>query len=140
MMIEKIKENLGGILLIAAILTIGTCNVILNTNREAEIYDNPKPGDYYVFNGFLSETGDQIFKIKTVKADSILFYIPQSELVLGFKPNKSESAIREADQKGQMYGVQTVQLSKTTIAAMKANDGLSKRLNGAKGRLEFVFR
>jgi hypothetical protein len=138
-MFEKIKENLGGILLIGMIAGIATCNIFLNTSKEKEVYTEPKAGDYYVFAGLVDGYG-QVFKIKEVRPDSIVFYVPQAKFPLGFKPHKSESSIRQSDQSGKLYGEPVISLSKKEIAQMKENMGLSERLSGASRRLEFVFR
>jgi hypothetical protein len=135
-MLEKIKQNLSGIIIIGAILTIGTCNYFLNTNHETEVYDNPKSGDYYVFDNFLVGS---IYKLKEVKQDTYVFFLPKQE-VARFKINKSESLVRDTDNKGEMFSEGTVLITKKDLDKMKESNTLSNAVDNKTARLEYVFR
>jgi hypothetical protein len=135
-MLEKIKQNLSGIIIIGGILAIGTCNYFLNTHDEAEVYNNPKPGDYYVFHNFLIGS---IYKLKEIRQDTYVFFVPLKELSR-FERNKSESVIRDEDKKGSMFSEGTILVPKQNLDKMKENNTLTKAMDGKTERLEYVFR
>jgi len=138
-MLEKIKENIGVILIIALIGVVGTCNVRLRNNERAEIINNPQSGQYYVFDDYPVEGSESIMKIKEVKDKEIVFYQPLMKTIGDFKEDKTESTVREMDKLGRMYGSVTLMISKTDLNIMVENDGFSGHMNH-KPRVIAVFK
>ena len=138
-MLEKIKENIGVILIIALIGVVGTCNVRLRNNKRAEIINNPQSGQYYVFDDYPVEGSESIMKIKEVKDKEIIFYQPLMQTIGDFKEDKTESTVREMDKLGRMYGSVTLMISKTDLNIMVENDGFSGHMNH-KPRVIAVFK
>lgn len=124
-----LKKNIVGILILLVIVGIGTCNYKLNTSNQKNLLENPQIGCYYVFKDFPKGNKEAIFKIKEVRDNELVFYVPHSGLLFGFKNNKSEPAIRNLDSKGQMYGSETITISKEEVKRMIANDDLSSAIS-----------
>jgi hypothetical protein len=137
--LTSLTKNASGIIAVACIFGFASFMIHVNTSDQENYFEHPKVGDYYVLEGFDSK-GEQIFKIKEIHSDSITFFIPMQELLFGFKVNKSESLIREADAKGEMYSNLTIAISRKDLAQIKQNDHLKERLNGNGVRLEHIFK
>jgi hypothetical protein len=135
---DFLKKNIGAIILFVVIAGIATCNYRLNSAHQQEIIDNPKPGDFFVFQDYPEKDFEAIMKIKEVTESDITLFIPQSEIIGGFELNKSENVVRDADKEGQMYGTATLTLSKEEIKEMIENNTISGASND-KPRLEFAF-
>lgn len=136
---EYLKKNIGGIILIAIIVTIATCVSRMNSSYRAGIIENPEPGNYFVFRDFPQGTEEAIMKVKEVKEKEILFYLPHGGIMFGFTPNESESTVIEADKEGKMYGTETIAILKTSIQEMNENDSFSGMRND-EPRITFVFK
>jgi len=134
-----VKKNLAVIIIVMAFVGIGTCNYILNTSDQANTLNNPEIGQYYVINDFTKETPEIILKIKEVRENEVEFFIPHRELIFGFKANKSEPGIRRADERGEMYGTETIVISKAELNTMIENNNLSSSRQG-KARVVWVFK
>jgi hypothetical protein len=106
----------------ALILGFGTFMYKVNTGHENEIFDNPKPNDYYVMKNYPDkEAGELVFKVGEVRADSIVLFVPNQQFVGGFKVNKSESKVRSSN----MFGDETITISRNELKQLKENDGIS---------------
>lgn len=136
------RKNLVSYLVIGGIIAFASFMYYVNTSHEEEIFNNPKAGDYYVMTGLLQGlTGDQVYKVKEVKTDVITFYLPAQELIGSFKPNKTESVIREADKKGQMFSEDTVSVDREDLKKYRENSGFKgKVIDQEEIQLEYVFR
>jgi hypothetical protein len=134
-----IKKNLAGIIIVLAIVGIGTCNYILNTSDQSEKMNNPEAGQYYVINDFTEDTPEIILKIKEVRDNEVEFFIPRQELIFGFKSNKSEPVIRRADENGEIYDARTVVISKDELNTMIQSDNLSSAIEN-KPRVVWIFQ
>ena len=122
-MLEKVKKNIGVILIVALIGIVATCNLTLRKNERSRITNNPQSGQYYVFDDYPIEGAESIMKIKKVRDKDIIFYLPQMETIGDFKLDKTESVIREMDNLGRMYGAETIIINKKDLLQMLENDG-----------------
>jgi len=134
-----IRKNIAVIVIGLIIVGIGTCNYIANTSHKGDLLDNPQVGTYYVFQDFPEKNTEMILKIKEVRENELEFYVPQKTLIFGFKVNTSESKIRDLDAKGQMYGSETIILSKETVKQLIEANGFSSKVDG-KPRIYWAFQ
>jgi len=133
-----LKKHLWKFIIAFIILGIGTCNYCMNTSNVKNMIDNPKPGDYYVFKDFPKGSDESIMKIKEVRVNEVEFFLPSNEIIGGFKIGTSESAVKKADETGQMFDNETIIVPKNEIKDMYENDNLSGAVKN-KPRIEWVF-
>ena len=135
---EKLKTYLRYALFALPFLGVATCNHYANTYQQESIIKNPQKDDYFVFQGLISDF-DQPFKVKEIRKDSIVFFVPKYEIA-SFKINKSESKVYELDQQGKLYDSTRVTIAKSTIDSLINNNTLSVRVSQHPNvRLEGVF-
>ncbi len=126
---ESPKKKFSGYLLLIPIAIIATCNIVLNTQKENEdkaVIKKPAVGDYYVFyrqGGSL----ELAFKVKELRQDKVVFYIPNYELgTIGNDREKLGSYISRMEQEKKLYGDNTIEIAKTTLDSM-TNTAIEKR-------------
>lgn len=119
-----LKKNILGILVLGAILAFGTFVFKTNSAAEQALKDNPAPGHYYVFKDFPKPDAESIMKIKEVRENEIVFYIPEMELLFGY--TDQDDKIKELDEEGKMYSAGlTMNISKEDIKQYHENDSFA---------------
>ena len=121
-----IKKNLNLVIIISIILTISRCNVILNLTHKSAVENNPKPGDYYVLDNFPTKDEQSILKIKQIKTNEIIFFIPKKEF-LNYN-QETKHSVKNLDNLGEMYGEDTMIISKNKLKEMEANDSFTGKM------------
>ena len=56
----------------------------MRNNSSQEITNNPQLGHYFVFDDYPTEGSQAIMKIKEVRPNDIVFYLPQMETSYNF--------------------------------------------------------
>ncbi len=136
---EYFKKHKTTIIVVAIFLIIGSFIYRGNMQHQAELADNPAVNQYYVFQDYPNSGEEAIMKIKSISETAIEFYIPHGEIIGGFEPNTSESVVRDADTKGNMYSEETMIIAKEEIAQLLESNGFSGHMN-KKPRIEFIFQ
>lgn len=111
-------NRLPSILVLLFILALGACQ------SEVVLKNPPGPDDYFVFDGLLEAQdifGEQVLKVKSVSADSVVFILPERELAFEFDAEKDERLIKAADKKGTMYKDKIITVSKKDLASYEDN-------------------
>lgn len=139
MLLEKIKKNIGGIIFLVIFSCIATCNVRMRNNDRLAITSNPEAGYYYVFDDYPVSGSESIMKIKDVRSDEIIFYLPQMKTIGDFKLDRTESRVRDLDVAGRMFGSETLTIKISNLDQMVEADGFSGHMTH-KPRVIAVFR
>lgn len=135
----KKKPKYLGLLILIPIILIGTCNVYINTHQEKSIIKNPQIGDYFVFKGLIG-SGDQPFKLKSIKKGSYEFFIPKYEF-LNFKIGESEQVVYNLEAQNKLYDPNLViEIPKSVVDSLNRNSEFSVRIqHSPKVYLKGVF-
>lgn len=136
---EYLKKHKSTIIVVAIFLIIGSFIYRGNMKHQAELAATPAVNHYYVFQDYPNSGEEAIMKIKSITENELEFYVPHGEIIGGFEPNTSESVVKNADTQGNMYGEETMIVSKVEVAQLLENNGFSGHME-KKPRIEFIFQ
>ncbi|MBB3701247.1 hypothetical protein KMW28_03705 [Flammeovirga yaeyamensis] len=137
-MLEKLKKNLTAIIVVSLIGLVATCNIMVRKSDREKWTNNPKPGYYYVFDDFPIQNEESIMKIKEVKDQAVIFYLPKMKTIGSYKLDKTDSKVKDLDKQGVMYGSETITIDKADLLQMVEDDTFSGHMNH-KPRVTNVF-
>ncbi|ANQ49875.1 hypothetical protein MY04_2506 [Flammeovirga sp. MY04] len=137
-MLEKLKKSLPTIIIVSLIGLVATCNIMVRDSDKKEWTNNPKPGYYYVFDDFPMENEESIMKIKEVKDQAVIFYLPKMKTIGSYKLDQTDSKVKDLDKQGMMYGSETITIDKVDLLQMVEDDTFSGHMNH-KPRVTNVF-
>ncbi|OHX66417.1 hypothetical protein [Flammeovirga pacifica] len=126
-MIKLIKNNKITLVVILLIGAVAMCNKASNEASFKSKLEEPKVGDYYVFDDFPKLGKEYILKVDKIEENRIIFLLPLYSYLIGSTSSDRYSKVREDDKAGEFFTNEKIAVKKADILKMSKESSVGRK-------------